>query len=151
MQIDYQTPISDNQLVEVGGKQTRRKALSDYQYFSAQGEDPYALVTDARFSNVFNYIQNVSAGYVSYTLNLDKYAFKAGGRYEYTTIDAFFQDDQDINIPSYGIFVPSVNFSRKLKNNNTIKAAFNRRIQRPSIRYLNPNVQGSNQLNVTVG
>jgi outer membrane receptor for ferrienterochelin and colicin len=151
MQIDYQTPISDNQLVEVGGKQTRRKALSDYQYFSAQGEDPYALVTDARFSNVFNYIQNVSAGYVSYTLNLDKYALKAGGRYEYTTIDAFFQDDQDINIPSYGIFVPSVNLSRKLKNNNTIKAAFNRRIQRPSIRYLNPNVQGSNQLNVTVG
>lgn len=151
MQIDYQTPISDNQLVEIGGKQTRRKALSDYQYFSAQGEDPYTIVSDARFSNVFNYIQNVSAGYISYTLNLDKYAFKAGGRYEYTTIDAFFDDDQDINIPSYGIFVPSLNFSRKLKNNNTLKAAYNRRIQRPSIRYLNPNVQGSNQKNVTFG
>jgi outer membrane receptor for ferrienterochelin and colicin len=151
MQVDYQTPISDNQLVEMGAKQTRRKALSDYQYFSAQGEDPYSLVSDAKFSNVFNYIQNVSAGYASYTLNLDKYAFKAGGRYEYTTIDAFFGNDQDISIPSYGIFVPSLNLSRKLKNNNTIKAAFNRRIQRPSIRYLNPNVQGSNQKNVTFG
>ncbi|MBK5279014.1 MAG: TonB-dependent receptor [Bacteroidia bacterium] len=151
MQIDYQSPIGDNQLFEVGGKQTRRKALSDYEYFSALGSDPYAPVVNDQLSNVFNYLQNVSAGYLSYTLNLKKYAFKAGGRYEYTTINAFFQDEQDINIPSYGIFVPSINMSRKLKNNNTIKAAFNRRIQRPSIRYLNPNVQASNPLNVTVG
>lgn len=151
LQIDYQTPISDNQLLELGGKQTRRKALSDFASFSAQGLDDYQPILDAQLSNVFNYIQNVSAGYLSYTLNLKKYAFKAGGRYEYTTIDAFFQDEQDIKIPSYGIFVPSVNFSRKLANNNMIKAAYNRRIQRPSIRYLNPNIQGSNPLNVTVG
>ncbi len=151
MQVDYQTPVSDNQLFEVGGKQTRRKALSDYEYFTAIGTGSYTPVANAQLSNVFNYIQNVSAGYLSYTLNLKKYAFKAGGRYEYTTIDAYFQDEQDIKIPSYGIFVPSVNLSRKLANNNMIKAAFNRRIQRPSIRYLNPNVQASNPLNITVG
>ncbi|MBL7870668.1 MAG: TonB-dependent receptor [Cyclobacteriaceae bacterium] len=151
LQIDYQTPISDNQLFEAGGKQTRRKALSDYAYFSALGTNAYEPIVNAQLSNVFNYIQNVSAGYLSYTLNLKKYAFKAGGRYEYTTIDAFFQDEQDIKIPSYGIFVPSLNLSRKLANNNMLKAAFNRRIQRPSIRYLNPNIQGANPLNVTVG
>ncbi len=151
LQVDYQTPIADNQLFEIGGKQTMRKALSDFEYFFAQGSNPYQPSIDDRLSNVFNYIQNVSAGYMSYTLNLKKYAFKAGGRYEYTTIDAFFQDEQDINIPSYGIFVPSVNLSRKLKNNNTIKAAFNRRIQRPSIGFLNPNIQASNPLNITIG
>jgi len=151
LQVDYQTPIADNQLFEIGGKQTRRKALSDFEYFFAQGSNPYQISIDDRLSNVFNYIQNVSAGYMSYTLNFKKYAFKAGGRYEYTTIDAFFQDEQDINIPSYGIFVPSVNLSRKLKNNNTLKAAFNRRIQRPSIGFLNPNIQASNPLNITIG
>jgi outer membrane receptor protein involved in Fe transport len=151
LQVDYQTPISDKQLFEIGGKQTMRKALSSYNYFNSVGDGPYQLDTNENLSNIFNYTQDISAGYLSYTLNLKKYAFKAGGRYEYTTINAFFKNEQEIKIPSYGIFVPSVNLSRKLKNNNTLKAAFNRRVQRPSIRYLNPNVQGSNALNVTVG
>ncbi len=151
VQADFQTPIGDKQLVEVGGKQTIRKALSDYQYFNAIGTGPYTIDTNANLSNAFNYRQDVSAGYLSYTLNLSKYAFKAGGRYEYTTINAFFQDEVDITLPSYGVFVPSINIGRKLKNNNMIKAAFNRRIQRPSIRYLNPNIQASNPLNISLG
>lgn len=151
IQTDFQTPLGDKQLVEIGGKQTIRKALSDYQYFSSQGTAPYILNADQALSNAFNYRQDVSAGYLSYTLNLSKYSFKAGGRYEYTTIDAFFQDEVNITIPSYGVFVPTFNFGRKLKNNNMIKAAFNRRIQRPSIRYLNPNIQASNPLNITIG
>lgn len=151
VQIDFQTPIGTTQLVEVGGKQTIRKALSDYQYFRAVGTSPYEIDTDATLSNVFNYKQDVSAGYLSYTLNLSKYSFKAGGRYEYTTINAFFQDEVDITIPAYGVFVPSVNIGRKFNNNNMLKAAFNRRIQRPSIRFLNPNIQASNPLNITIG
>jgi outer membrane receptor protein involved in Fe transport len=151
VQTDFQTPIGDKQLVEVGGKQTIRKALSDYQYFSATGTNPYVINTDKNLSNAFNYRQDVSAGYLSYTLNLNKYSFKAGGRYEYTTINAFFQDEVDILIPSYGVFVPSLNLGKKFKNNNMLKAAFNRRIQRPSIRFLNPNIQASNPLNITIG
>lgn len=150
-QVDFQTPIGDNQLVEIGGKQTIRKALSNYQYFSASGTDPFVINVDESLSNSFNYQQDVSAGYLSYTLNLSKYSFKAGGRYEYTTINAYFQDEVDITIPSYGVFVPSINIGRKFNNNKMLKAAFNRRIQRPSIRYLNPNIQASNPLNISIG
>jgi len=46
---------------------------------------------------------------------------------------------------------PCEAFSKRLKNNNTVKASYNRRIQRPSIRYLNPNIQRQNNLDVTVG
>src|SRR5690606_132306 len=99
-----------------------------------------------------NYQQNIAAAYLSYTFNfLTDYSLKAGGRYEYTTIDANFQDEQKVEIPSYGVFVPSVNFSRKLKNGNMVKLAYNRRIQRPSIRFLNPNIESSNPLNISVG
>jgi outer membrane receptor protein involved in Fe transport len=102
---------------------------------------------------VFNYDQNITAGYVSYTLNfLKSYSLKAGSRYEYTTITANFRSGEtDVQIPSYGVLVPSVNLSRKLKNGNTLKAAYNRRIQRPSLQFLNPNIQAANRLNVTVG
>jgi outer membrane receptor protein involved in Fe transport len=138
-QVDYQTPIGKNQLLEFGGKDIMRKVFSDY-------------TTTNRPSNNLNYDQNVLAGYTSLTKSFEKgYSLKAGARYEYTVINAYSQTDDDIEIPSYGVLVPSVNVSKKLKNSNTLKLSYNRRIQRPSIRYLNPNPQFQNNLNVTIG
>ena len=152
LQADYQTPIGSNQVVEFGGKDIMRKAYSDFSRFQDDGNGGYEEVPDARVTNTLNYDQNVAAGYLSYTLNLSKgYSFKAGSRYEYTIIDAFTQTEENIEIPSYGVFVPSVNLSKKLTNGVMLKAAYNRRIQRPSIQFLNPNVQDSNPLNPSVG
>jgi hypothetical protein len=152
IQADYVTPVGDKQIVEFGAKNISRIVSSKYQYFTATGEDgEYVLNPNASLSNNLDYNQNVAAGYFSYTVSLPKdFSLKAGTRYEYTTIQANFQDEEEINIPSYGVIVPSVNLSRKLKT-GTAKAAYNRRIQRPSLRYLNPNIQGSNPLNVTIG
>src|SRR5690606_28317424 len=97
-------------------------------------------------SNNLNYDQNVVAGYLAYTYSAKSgYSIKAGSRYEYTSINAYTETESDIDIPAYGAFVPSINVSKKFSNGKTLKAAFNRRIQRPSIRYLNPNKQGVNQ------
>ena len=116
----------------------------------------YQPVTNGTLSNTFNYNQNVTGSYLSYTYNSKgKYSFKAGGRYEYTSISANFAEtaeNEDVSkIPSYGVFVPSINISRKLKAGNTLKVAYNRRIQRPSIQFLNPNIQAANPLMVTKG
>lgn len=153
LQADYQTPLGKTQLLEFGGKNIARQVTSDFAYFYAPGPDAaFVPSRNRQLANVFNYDQNVTAGYTSYTLSfLKAYSLKAGARYEYTTIKARFQDGQDIEIPSYGVLVPSVNLSRKLKNGNTLKAAYNRRIQRPSLQFLNPNRQASNPLNATIG
>lgn len=154
-QVDYQTPINDNQLVEFGGKEIMRKVSSDYDYYTAEGADgPFVPDDNAQTSNIFNYDQNVMAGYLSYTYSTKKsYSFKVGGRYEYTTIDANFENPEGSNtdIPSYGVFVPSVNVSKKLKNGNMVKLAYNKRIQRPSIRFLNPNIQAANPNDISYG
>jgi outer membrane receptor protein involved in Fe transport len=47
--------------------------------------------------------------------------------------------------------VPSINLSKKLKAGNMIKVAYNRRIQRPSIQFLNPNRQNSNEIDISQG
>jgi outer membrane receptor protein involved in Fe transport len=155
LQLDYQTPISTNQMFEIGGKNITRKVFSDFETFEARGADgSYVASTSDRFTNNLNYDQNVTAGYLSYTYTTKKnYSFKVGSRYEYTTIGAYTetQSEDDLPIPSYGVVVPSVNVSKRLKNGNTLKASYNRRIQRPSIRFLNPNVQWQNNLNVTEG
>lgn len=152
VQVDYQTPLGKKSILEFGGKQIIRKVESSYAYFSAGANGIYIQDPNVNLSNVFNYDQNVTGGYTAYTLSLPKsYSLKAGGRYEYTTIDAYFQDEKRISLPSYGILVPSVNVSKKLKNGSAVKVAYNRRIQRPSIQFLNPNIQASNPLNVSVG
>lgn len=152
-EVNYQSPIGENQLIEFGGKQTMRSVSSDYQYFESVGNGPYIPETSSNLSNIFDYNQDITAGYLSYTVNFNKkYFLKAGGRYEYTVIDAAFaQEVSPTEIPDYGTFVPSINVSTNLKNGSTIKAAYNKRIQRPSIQYLNPNIQGANPLNITMG
>lgn len=152
LQIDYQNPIAKNQMLELGAKNILRKVYSDFESFFTDENGNFVRNSNALFSNNLNYDQNVTAGYASYTLTTqNSYSFKAGARYEYTTIRANLQNEQNIEIPSYGVLVPSVNVSKKLKNKNTLKLSYNRRIQRPSIQFLNPNVQPTNQLNVTVG
>ncbi len=153
-QADYQSPVGKNQMVEMGVKNIMRKVSSDYQYLFATGADgPFLPSANNSLNNKFNYNQNVSAAYTSYTLNfLKTFSAKVGARYEYTVIDANFESQQTAktSIPSYGVLVPSINISKKL-NAGMIKVSYNRRIQRPSLQYLNPNIQASNPLNITIG
>src|SRR5690606_28265603 len=146
------TPIGTTQLLEVGAKNILRKVYSDFTSYRAVGDNPYELATTAGFNNNLNYDQGILAGYLAHTLSLKSgYSFKVGARYEHTVISAYTRTEEDIDIPSYGVLVPSINVSKRLKNNNTLKASYNRRLQRPSIRYLNPNIQRDNNLDVTVG
>lgn len=150
-QVDYQEPVRENQLLEFGGKTTMRKVESDFAYYVASGATlPYALDPSQK-SQGFTYNQNITAGYLSYTYSTHDYTLKAGGRYEYTTIQSHFKGEKDFNIPSYGVLVPSLNFSRKLDNGRMIKVSYNKRIVRPWLNALNPNLQASNSLNASQG
>ncbi|HEU5290446.1 MAG TPA: TonB-dependent receptor, partial [Cyclobacteriaceae bacterium] len=152
-QMDYQTPIGENQQIEFGGKDILRKVFSDFSSYSDDdGDGIYELSSNSTLSNNLNYDQNIIAGYLSYTYTTKSaFSLKAGTRYEYTTIKAYTQTDDDIDIPEYGALVPSINVSKRLKSGRTVKASYNRRIQRPSIRFLNPNVQPVNPYDVTYG
>ncbi len=154
IQADYQTPIGTTQLLEFGGKNIARKVASDYKYYAAPAAgDPFVPASNSSLANVFNYNQNISSGYLSYTYSSKSgYSVKAGTRYEYTTINANFAVEKSPTIiPSYGVLVPSFNVSKKLGNGSTLKAAYNRRIQRPSIQFLNPNIQASNPYSISYG
>ncbi|MEB0279312.1 MULTISPECIES: TonB-dependent receptor [unclassified Mucilaginibacter] len=153
LEADYQTPTFKNQLLEFGVKNILRKVNSDYSSFSADDATlNYLPLSSVSLSNAFNYQQNVTAGYLSYTLALPKnYTVKAGARYEYTSINANFQTGSAVSIPNYSVLVPSFNIARKFDGGDMIKLGYNRRIQRPSLEFLNPNIQSSNPLNITVG
>jgi hypothetical protein len=137
----------------MGVKDILRRVNSDYTTFTAGPTGDYSPIVGISLSNNFKYNQNVAASYVAYTLGLPKnFTLKPGVRYEYTTIKADFANSPAVDIPDYGVLVPSLNLSRRfVKTGNTVKLAYNRRIQRPSLQFLNPNRQAANPLNITEG
>ncbi|WP_128544329.1 outer membrane beta-barrel family protein [Larkinella soli] len=156
LQIDYQTPLRRNQLLEFGGKGIFRNVNSDYKYYIANGDNENYQVSSLQPANTLDYDQNITAAYVAYTYaSKTKWTFKAGGRYEYTFINARFSQEQDggqlSDIPDYGVFVPSVNLSKSIKGGKIIKVGYNRRIQRPGIQFLNPNINSANPTNISQG
>ncbi|MEJ7662764.1 MAG: TonB-dependent receptor [Hymenobacter sp.] len=138
-QLDYQTPTGRDQLLEVGAKAIRRVVNSDYTY-SGQ-----LAATQAGSS--FAYRQQVAAGYVAYTLGLPKgFTLKPGVRYEYTALAADVGSGPVPDIPNYGALVPGISLLRRLASGNALKLAYTRRLQRPSLQFLNPNLQAANPL-----
>ncbi|HTH55101.1 MAG TPA: TonB-dependent receptor [Cyclobacteriaceae bacterium] len=151
LQADFQTPIGDNQLIEIGAKDIARQATSNGTYQQADASGVYQGYTGTLYrSNALDYSQNITAGYASYSLTTArKYSLKAGARYENTTVSA--TTSQGPFSTSYGVLVPSVNISKRLDDGSMLKASYNRRIQRPSIQNLNPNLVVSNPKSTSSG
>lgn len=160
LQVDYQTPIKTNQLVEFGAKGIFRQVNSEFEYLRADGASGPFITDNSRPANTLFYDQNIAASYLSYTITTkSKYTIKAGARYEYTFVNARFSNTSaeqtnangNTSIPDYGNLVPSINISKNLGSGRIIKLAYNRRIQRPGIQFLNPNINTANPTNITRG
>ena len=152
IQLDYVEPIGDKFKFETGLKNISRTVTSDFQLFRKQDNGEYLAVQGVNVNNSLEYLQNVSAGFISGLAELPaKFTLQAGVRYEYTTISANFAGGEELDINDYGTLVPSVNMSKQLKNNSTLKFGYSRRIARPSLQFLNPNIDASNPLNIRQG
>ena len=160
IQADYQTPVKTNQLVEFGAKGIFRQVNSEFEYLRANGADGPFVTDNSRPANTLLYDQNIASSYLSYTyMTKSKFTIKAGARYEYTFVKAQFSNasaeftnaNGNTSIPNYGNLVPSINISKNLGGGRIIKLAYNRRIQRPGIQFLNPNINAANPTNITRG
>lgn len=151
IQVDYQDPLSPHAQIETGAKMILRHIESDYRFnYDSTGRG--AFIANPVRTNVFSYDQNVYAAYISFLFQTkNKWGFKPGLRYEYTQLDAKYQDAPAVDLKDFGTVVPSVTLSKGLKGGKTIRFSYNRRIQRPSIQYLNPNVNQSDPFNISFG
>jgi outer membrane receptor protein involved in Fe transport len=147
LQADYQTPIKKNQLVEMGVKGIFRIVNSDFSYQL----DNKPLLDPKRPNGNLDYYQNIGATYLAYTYSTSKkYTYKIGARYELTDISAD-QSGKTVTIDPYSNLVPSLNISKTFGGKYTVKTGYNRRIQRPGLQQLNPNVNQVNPLNIQIG
>ncbi len=151
LQTDYVHPFSNSVKLETGVKAILRRIDSDYLYEERQEGDLDYTIDQSR-TDEFGYVQDVYAGYASFNLKFGKnWGVVAGARYELTDISGDFRDDPTTFANDYGNVLPSLIISRNFKNFSSLKASYTKRIQRPSLRTINPYIQVEDNRNISFG
>ncbi len=153
IQTDYVHPLKKHQQkVEAGVKYIRRDIFSDYALSYWQPGNGNDFINDPTRTNVLTYNQQVAALYGQFSTMLSKnLSMIAGARYEMTYIAGHQKEaDSDFDLAFHNV-VPNLSFAWDLQNFNKLKLSYNMRIERPSIEFVNPFVNYSDQFNISFG
>lgn len=111
-----------------------------------------AFRLDPLKSNLFEYKEKNMAGYISLQKELNKkWEAKAGLRYEYTLVDGYSPTINSQTKSEYGKLFPTVYLSYKPNTKNTFSINYSKRINRPSLRAINPAKFYSNPYTYSAG
>jgi outer membrane receptor protein involved in Fe transport len=151
VQADYSLPVTKKVKLELGGKSILRRITSTSDFEKRQGSN---FVFNPDVSNIYDYDQDVYSGYSVLTFQLkNNWGIQGGARVESTLIkgdvDNKTQGYEPFSRP-YTNFIPSFSISKSIKTNN-LRLSYSKRIQRPSLQYLNPFRNISNDIFHTVG
>ena len=154
-QADYTLPATKAFKIEAGGKTILRRLNSDYQIYTDPAYSGNFLYDNLN-SNIYNYKQTVVAGYSVLTFTLPKgYSILAGGRVENTDITGQPNASTNQGLQPFGqnytTIIPSLTVQKALSSTTTVKLSYSKRIQRPSLTFLNPFVNKSSFQSQSVG
>ncbi|PHI18101.1 hypothetical protein CEQ90_19660 [Lewinellaceae bacterium SD302] len=150
-QVDYVHPFSEKVKMETGVKSVLRRIESDYTT-EVKDSDGAPFVVAPELTDLFNYDQDVYAGFLSFNVNLgEKWGLVAGTRYEITEIGGDFRSENPGFENSYQNLLPSIILNRKLNMFSGLKASYTKRIQRPSLFYINPFTAIADPNNLQIG
>lgn len=134
-QIDYELPINETSLFEMGAKFSNIASESQLIQYNYENGLP---VIDTNNSDTFLYDELNYAGYASYSKDWDTWSIKGGLRTEYTDRTGNSLSVNVVNKANYFKIFPSFYLSHALNDNNTLYFNYNKRIYRPGYSELNP-------------
>ena len=136
-QLDYTTPFAKIHTLEAGVKFIKRINKSESGLSMLYGGDNWIDIPSV--NDEFRHTQDIWAAYAGYSLKYKKWGLKTGLRYEGTQLDVEYPLNTAQKVEAnYSNLIPSVTVTYMLKPNQTFRAGYNLRIQRPGIYYLNP-------------
>ncbi|CAM4343392.1 outer membrane beta-barrel family protein [Zobellia roscoffensis] len=163
IQADYVLPLGDAQF-EAGYRGTFEREITDYKLDSLN-RNTGLFVTNEDLTNKFEYHENVNALYTQYGNKFGKFSFLAGLRlentqlkgevtseYDTSSIEEALGQDVDLNFDKnyLGLF-PTLNFIFEIGEMENISLGYNRRINRPRGRFINPFPSRSSRANIFQG
>ncbi|OJV20614.1 MAG: TonB-dependent receptor [Dyadobacter sp. 50-39] len=154
VQTDYIFPFGTGyqNAWESGAKMILRENSSDYQVSGSGNNNPGELVPVGSRTDLFKYTQNVFAGYTQLKFKWQNgWALHAGARMEGTYLEGNQRSQHNTFKNDFWNFVPSATLFKKLNANNNLTLSYTKRISRPSIWDLNPNVNAQDPKNLEIG
>lgn len=150
-QADYVTPLSENKKVETGVR-------FQYRNFTTLNENSILNTTSDAFvvipnlSNNYRFIDQVYAGYVTYTQSIGKFGYQAGLRAESSDyVGTLISTNQKFRNQYPISLFPSTFLEYRFNEKNNVQLNYSRRVNRPSFFNLIPFIDYSDSLNLSRG
>lgn len=153
-QADYVQPLDAKGTLnlESGAKGILRSVGNRYDVEASDAAQVDKLVAQPDRSDYFKYSQDVVAGYTMLKADLQKgWYVEAGARLEATWVKGRLQNTGTAFNNNFLNLVPTATLTRKLNESNTFNLSYTRRLTRPYIWDLNPNVNASDPKNLESG
>ena len=150
IQSDYVLPIGKNSQFEAGFRGNYLTLNTDFKVEEdVLGNTNFTINTN--FTNIFEYVENVSALYSQFGSKINKFSYLFGLRFENSDIEVNQITLQDFNTKKYTNFFPSAFFTYEMKEGSSVSLNYSKRITRPRDRFINPFSQYSSNINLFQG
>ncbi len=146
--LDYTRPISDKLTVETGAQYVTDDVNNDFAVSNFRNA---VYTEDVSLTNVFNWRQNVLAGYGTAAYDLGALGLKAGLRLEHTDVATELENTREINGQRYANLFPSAHASYRLTEAVSFQGGYSRRVFRPRMWDLNPFFNLRNNFTIRTG
>ena len=158
-QADYIDPINDSTNLELGVRSNYKTSnvFLDARYFSYYSNQD---TIDSGLTNHYKVKDIVNAAYINYSHRFKKINYMMGLRFEQSYYQGTFLDNSNSSFQySYpdnlnnliNALFPSVFISKKLNQKQTMQFNISRKIGRPDMRQLSPNISSSDRKNYSIG
>jgi hypothetical protein len=132
--LDYTQKLGKGN-IETGVKYSNVQSDNDVNFKNLVGSN---WQNNTNRSNIFNYEEQILAGYFDYNTNIKKWGIKAGLRGEYTISDGHsITQNKQVKRDYFDLF-PSASLSYNAHENHVFALSYSRKVSRPNYRNLNP-------------
>lgn len=150
VQSDYVLPFKSKSQFEIGIRGNYVTLFTDFKV-----EDDLFLdgnfTVNTRFTNIFEYKENVTAAYTQLGSKFGKFSVLTGLRFEYSDIQINQLTLQDFNTKRYSNLFPSAFLTYELNSTTNLSFNYSKRINRPRDRFINPFSFYASNVNFFVG
>ena len=160
VQADYEKPLDHDGKLELGYKTILRESNEDQRFWQRDSaRTPFVQAYD------FRYREDIHAAYVTWGRKYGAWGVQVGGRGEVVYTTAELQGDsadlaaaveqlggdEALFVNDYVSFYPSANLSYTVDDRNQWVLSYNRRVNRPRGRQVNPFVDNADPRNLRYG
>jgi outer membrane receptor protein involved in Fe transport len=149
-QTDYTHPLTSTSKLETGVRFGYRRLDND-QFANNFDTVSGSWISDSNRTYHYIYSEKIPAFYVTYSGKYKNLSYKAGLRFENTSISGDLTDDSQDFSRNYPSLFPSVHLSYKQNRNTEYLISYSRRINRPRTGMLNPFTDYSDPMNIRSG